>query len=276
MYQLMIVDDEPAPLDRLVSYVNLAGDDFHVMIKALGAEDALFYFQMAKPDLVITDIKMPVIDGLVLLEKMRAAGWDGYAAIVTGYDDFAYAQQAIRLNVFEYLLKPVFPEDIASLLKRAKELLDRDRAQIDKLRGEIRAELQREHTYQPEEGQIPSYITQSKDYIAKHYADPLTLAQVAKVVSVNPVYLSSRFTKYCGCTFLEYVTRYRIAKAKELLERTNLPIKEIAARVGYTDLAYFGRVFRRETGQTPSKYRTSVLSQMRIGHGETTCPRIYP
>ncbi|MGQ9779955.1 MAG: helix-turn-helix domain-containing protein [Bacillota bacterium] len=67
--------------------------------------------------------------------------------------------------------------------------------------------------------------------------------------------LSSRFTKYCGCTFLEYVTRYRIMKAKELLRRTNLSIKEIAAQVGYTDLAYFGRVFRRETGQTPSKYR---------------------
>lgn len=256
LYQVMIVDDEPNVLEKLTDYVQRADPDFHVVAKAPGAEDAIFFLQMTSPDLVITDIKMPVIDGLTLLQQMRQAEWTGYAAIVTGHDDFAYARQAIRLDVFEFLLKPVFPEDIAALLSRAKELLSRDQANKDKLRTAIQAELQGAKTADAEDGCLPAYIGQAKAYIKEHYAEPLTLIQVAKAVSVNPVYLSSRFAKYCGQNFLEYLTRYRISKAKELLEYSNLQVQEVACRVGYNDIAYFSRIFRRETGATPSNFRS--------------------
>jgi two-component system response regulator YesN len=256
MYQVMLVDDEPNILDNLTNYVQLANLGFHVSAKALGAEDALFSLGITKPDLVITDIKMPVTDGLTLLQKMRQTAWNGYAAIITGYDDFAYAQQAIRLNVFEYLLKPVFPDDIAALLKRTKDLFDRDRTNLAKLRREIETEFQTESPPDNEDGRIPSYIGQAKAYIKENYTEQLTLSQVAKVVSVSPVYLSSSFQKHCGKNFLEYVTHYRMVKAKELLDQSNLQIQEIAIRVGYLDIAYFSRVFRRETGLTPSNYRS--------------------
>lgn len=252
----MIVDDEPNILENITNYVQQADSDFHVAAKALGAEDALFSLRIIKPDLVITDIKMSVTDGLTLLQLMREAGWDGYAAIVTGYNDFAYAQQAIRLEVFEYILKPVFPEDIAALLQRTKKLLNRDRLKMDKLRSEIEAKFQSENPGEEDDGHLPTYIGQAKAYIKEHYAEPLTLTQVAKTVSVHPVYLSSRFAQYCGQNFMEYLTNYRIIKAKELLEHTNLQIQEIATRVGYLDTAYFSRIFRRECGVTPSHYRS--------------------
>lgn len=256
LYQVMIVDDEPGILEKLTSFVHQADPDFHVVAKALGAEDALFSLGVTKPDLMITDIKMPVTDGLTLLRLMRENRWDGYAAIITGYNDFTYAQQAIRLDVFEYLLKPVFPEDIEAFLQRIKERLNRDQLKIDKLRSEIEASFQSKNSDAADDCRLPSYIGQAKAYIKEHYAEPLTLTQVAKIVSVNPVYLSSRFAKHCGQNFLEYLTHYRITKAKDLLEHSNLQIQEVAERVGYADIAYFSRIFRRECGITPSHYRS--------------------
>lgn len=257
MYQVMIADDEPNSLNKLAEFIQTADPDFHIISKSFSAEDALFDLRMVRPDLVLTDIRMPVIDGLSLLQQMRATGWDGYAAVITGYNDFRYAQQAIRLNVFEYLVKPVIHEDIAGLLSRTKQLLDEEQAKIAKLRSEIQAQLQQDD-FEETEGRLPYHIIQAKAYIKDHYAEPITLTQVAKFVSVSPVYLSASYVKYCEQNFLEYVTHFRITKAKELLKTTNLQVQEIAQKVGYIDVPYFSRVFRRLTGFTPRDFRANT------------------
>lgn len=256
MYQVMIVDDEPSALDELALYINRVDPEFHVTAKAQGAEEALFSLEMTSPDLVITDIRMPITDGLTLLQQIRDSGWEGFAAIVTGYDDFVYAQQAIRLNVFEYILKPIFSDDIAALLQRTKQLLDNEQGKKIKLRHELQAELHPQIPGEFDDCHLPSYIKQAKAFIKEHFTESLTLSMVAKHVAVNPAYLSYSFTKYCGQNFLEYLTQYRIAKAKEILLQTSSQIQEIAHQIGYTDISYFTRVFRRETGLTPGRYRS--------------------
>jgi two-component system response regulator YesN len=256
MYQVMVVDDEPSALDELALYICRADPEFHVTSKALGAEDALFDLKITSPDLIITDIRMPLVDGLAFLQLLRESGWGGLAAIITGYDDFAYAQQAMRLSVFEYLLKPVFPDDIAALLRRTKQLLDNERAKKIKLRTEIEAELYSQTGGNNGDCNLPAYLGQAKAFIQEHYAEPLTLSKVAKQVAVNPAYLSYSFTKHCGQNFLEYVKQYRISKAKELLLQTAMQVQEIAHQIGYTDIAYFTRVFHRATGVTPGNYRS--------------------
>lgn len=257
MYQVMIVDDEPGVLEQLTEYVHQADLGFHVVAKALGAEDACYYLKMIKPDLIITDIRMPVTDGLSMLRQLRAAGWTGRAAVVSGHEDFAYAQEAIRLGVSDYLLKPVFPENVRALLERIEQFFRQDQTTKARLRSEIEAEIISEPV-EKDEPVLPSYLAQAKNYIREHYAEPLTLSHIAKIVSVNPAYLSSRFAKHCGQNFLEYLTHYRVEKARELLKNTNLQIQEIAERVGYGDVAYFNRIFRRETGRTPGAYRKEV------------------
>jgi YesN/AraC family two-component response regulator len=256
----MIVDDELSAIDELTWYINRSGLEFHVAAKALGAEDALFSLKITNPDLVITDIRMPVIDGLAMLQQIRETGWEGFAAIITGHDDFVYAQQAMRLGVFEYILKPVFPNNVVALLQKTKQLLDNVQIKKTKLRNEIQAELFSQTTGEIGDSNLPTYIGQAKTFIKEHFAEPLTLSKVAKQVAVNPAYLSYSFSKHCGQNFLEYVTRYRISKAKELLRQTSLQIQEIAHQIGYTDIAYFTRVFRRETGQTPGSYRSHNIT----------------
>jgi two-component system response regulator YesN len=259
LYQVMLVDDEIGALEEIAYYIEQANLGFHVTAKAQGGEDALFYLEMVKPDLVVTDIRMPVIDGLQLLTQMREAGWRGRAAIISGYNDFVYAQQAIRLEVCEYLLKPVFPNDIYGVLERTRAFFTAEQAEKMQLRQEIQAELQTADLPAIDD-LIPPYIAKAKKYIQAHYAETITLTQVAKVVAVNPAYLSASFARHCGVNFLEYLTKYRLVKAKDLLERTNLPIQEIASQIGYSNLTYFNRIFRRATSQTPGAYRVSRRS----------------
>jgi predicted ATPase/AraC-like DNA-binding protein/tRNA A-37 threonylcarbamoyl transferase component Bud32 len=111
---------------------------------------------------------------------------------------------------------------------------------------------------QENDERFPSYIGMAKAYIKEHYTEPLTLPQVAGIVSVTPAYLSRCFVKYCGQNFWEYVTHVRIAKAKELLISTNLQVQEVAEKVGYMDTSYFARIFRRVTGVTPRNYRFNI------------------
>jgi two-component system response regulator YesN len=259
-YQVMIVDDEPSALNQLTGYVTKTGLNFHVVAKALSSDDAIYSLSMTKPDLIITDIRMPLTDGLQMLQLIFKTGWNGQVAIISGFDDFAYAQQAIRLGVKEYLLKPVFPEDIQNLLQRTQERFEQQEIKLNELRHEIKAQLAGE-TKVDENEVLPNYLLRAKDYIKQHYAEPLTLTQVGKIVAINPAYLSSRFAKYCGQNFIDYVTQYRLEKAQELLRLTNLQIQEVAVKVGYTDIGYFNRIFRRYTGQTPGAYRSSVRDQ---------------
>lgn len=256
MYQVMIVEDESSALEQLSDYVEEAGLNFHVVAKANGGEEALFYLEITQPDLIITDVKMPGKDGLTMLSEIKEIGWNGLAAIISGYDDFYYAQQALRLNVFDYLLKPVFPDDIFNLLQHTRELLNEKRKaahQEDYIDLENGSE-QANYNFD----KLPSYLIKAKEFIQEHYAEPLTLPQVANAVSVTAAYLSSSFSKYCGVNFVEYLTCYRMNVAKRLLRNFDLQIQEVAWKVGYADVSYFNRVFRRKTGQTPRSYRNCL------------------
>jgi len=256
MYQVMVVDDERDVVDTLERYISEAGLGFHVVAKALNGDEALLLIDALSPDVVITDIKMPVVDGLTLLKSAKARGWDGCAVVISGYDEFEYAQQAIRLNVHDYLLKPIFPNAVADLLKNIREShVKRNSLPIQ---VPLSAPVPREHNRQV--GNLaPDYIVKAQEYIVQHYSHPLSLADVAKHVGVSPAYLSAQFSKWCHKSFVEFVAEVRIKRAKELLSRTSRPVREIAEMVGYDNPCYFSKLFRKATGQSPRRYRKAFL-----------------
>ncbi len=98
-------------------------------------------------------------------------------------------------------------------------------------------------------------IEKAKEYISMHLGDALSLDLVAEYVRLNPIYLSALFKKSTGTNFLSYVTEARIEKAKELLLETESQIAEIAGKIGYFDVKYFSKTFRKITGITPQQYR---------------------
>ncbi|MGI9860523.1 response regulator [Moorella naiadis] len=100
-----------------------------------------------------------------------------------------------------------------------------------------------------------SLIERAGKYIEANFSQDLTLEEVAQQVYLSPCYFSRLFKQFKGLNFIDYLTRVRLKAAKELLLSTNLPVAEIAARVGYHDARYFGQVFKKQEGYTPSVFR---------------------
>ena len=112
MYQILIVDDEERVRDLLAKNISKLPLEVEVAAVASDGREALELAIQLKPDIVITDIAMPFLNGLELIRKMRENGIESKNLIISGYDEFDYARQAIALGVQNYLLKPFLPKDI--------------------------------------------------------------------------------------------------------------------------------------------------------------------
>ena len=123
MLKLMLVDDEPFILQGLQILVDWEQEGFEIVAVMSNGKEALDYLKENKVDLIISDIQMPVMTGLELLETIQKEQIsDARFAILTGYDDFSYAQRAIKNNSMDYILKPVRKEDILNLLRNVSKL----------------------------------------------------------------------------------------------------------------------------------------------------------
>lgn len=106
-------------------------------------------------------------------------------------------------------------------------------------------------------------------FIEEHYADPeLSLESIARLMNLNPVYLTTEFKRLTGCSLMRYIDTLRMEQAKRLLQSTQLTIREIVKEVGYTDVSNFMRKFKKNEGITPTQYRNQTT--MRKGENDGT------
>lgn len=364
MFKLIIVDDELDARDNMIACINWAQHGLQVVATADDGLTAYDLILREKPDLVLIDIKMPGISGLEVIHRIQQSGAASPAfIIVSGYDDFSYAQQAIDLRVSGYLLKPFSPDDLLQAMHKAIRktavLDDIDRAppspvqtfleslrqspsasclfypdqkereiisclstgsreQLDHLLedflsatfynndsfsqifdcflilyAEICRTLAQRGYYLSEdhfsqealgltddpreiicsalrsicaeafqllnEANSSGYIIkQTIAYIETHYQEKLSLNTLAAQVYVSPVYLSNLFSRIMGKTITEYIQKFRVDKAKELLKNPELAISDIAEEVGYSDIKYFAQVFKKIIGVTPTNFRNQL------------------
>ena len=129
MYKVFLVDDEIVVREGIRSNFPWEETEFALAGEAPDGEIALSMLQDVKPDILITDIRMPFMDGLELCRQVsRTMPWI-YIVILSGYDDFAYAREAISLGVKEYLLKPVSGQELRTVLERIAERIQEDKRQ---------------------------------------------------------------------------------------------------------------------------------------------------
>jgi two-component system response regulator YesN len=250
MIRVMIVEDQLSSAERYASYITAFGHGFFVTSVCRQVSQAFDEFKKNPADVVFSDIRMPGESGLSMLEKFRNAGWDGQAVIVSGYDDFAYAQRAIHIQATEYMLKPVFPDDMHRTLRRLLTRFE-DGAE-DIIQSTLLGHSKRS---------LPPFVKRALNYISMNYADHISLREAAKYAFVCSAYLSSSFKRAVGYTFVEYIRRYRIEIAKKLLTSGNASMEEVAARVGIGDAAYFNKLFKRVALITPGRYRREMQTK---------------
>ena len=244
MYRVVLIDDEPLITEGLRKIVSW--EKYHCEVVGT-AEDAVSGAQLIRslqPHILFTDIRMPGDDGLTMLAGLRSECPDMQVTVLTGYRDFNYAQEAIRLGVTRFLLKPSRMDEIHEALEAMAARLSSS------------AEKDREESENENAGSF--LINQAIAYMQKHYAEKLTLQEVADACYVSQWHLSKLMNRHTGKSFYDILNSLRIKAAKELLTDPGLRISDIGEKVGYADTAHFAKVFKKLVGMSANEYRNSL------------------
>ena len=241
--KIIVVEDEQRSREGLCRLIRSAPGEHELIAQASNGTAALDLILQLKPDLVFTDIKMPIMDGISLIESVRAHNMNTEFVVISGYADFEFARKAISLDVAEYLLKPVTLEDLELVLKRVGRKLAGNQ-HTSSTRGKLREQYPYAH---------PA-VARALDIIETGYAGRINQRDLADEMNLSAEYFSYLFSKNVGSTFSEFLRDYRIEKAKELYASGVCPKQEVPYSVGYSDAKYFAQVFRAVTGESPAEY----------------------
>lgn len=249
MFRVILIDDEALILEGLKKVVKWEGCGCRVVGTAFDAQSGNRLIREEKPDILFTDIRMPGQSGLTMLAGLRSEFPNMQVTVMTGYRDFSYAQEAIRLGVTRFLLKPTKMAEINEALEAMTAKLKELSAQTEK----------------PEEekplGAGSFLVDSAVSYMREHYREKLTLQEVADRCYVSQWHLSKLLNKYMEMSFYDILNSIRIENAKRLLEDPGLKIGQIGEMVGYADAAHFTRTFKKLEGINANEYR----NRMRLG-----------
>ena len=247
-YKIVIAEDEELQLNSLVKKVEKFCPDFTVVGTAQTGSQAYKLICEKMPDLLISDIRMPVMSGIELMEKARTMFPDLQFIIISGFSEFEYARSAIRLQVSDYLLKPVETEELQKALNKVKlrlqERAGEDSSVFNVDSGNKTAE------------QVASEVI---EYIQRHYNEDINLTQIAATLHYSPSYLTKIFGQQYDTTPSKYVISLRMQKAQQLLAHNpELSVRQIGETVGYPEQGYFSRIFKKYVGVSPLEYRSGT------------------
>ncbi len=265
MIGIVIVEDESYIRKGMV--VTTPWEEFgcKVIGEAGDGQEGYDLIEKLKPDIVITDVNMPVMDGIEMIRKLEHVSNAEYI-IISGYSDFSYAQQAIKLGVRDYLLKPIDDDDFYRILRKVilniekKQRIARQQEQ-SQLIQEGKEILAREEGFDTHNDSRQKYVTKALEWIENHYSENIGISDAAFELEISESYLSRLFKSYMGYTFVEYLTSYRIREAIKLLKDHRIKIYEVAERVGYNDPKYFGILFKKQVGVSPITFKNRYMSK---------------
>ena len=262
MRRLLIAEDEELFRRELETTMPWEEWGFVLVGAAEDGAQAWDLLRERKAEAVLTDIRMPVLDGIGLIRKASEElppEARPLFVIVSGYADFRYAQDAVRLGAFDYLLKPVDDDALEDAMRRAAaELQEREHRAGLYRSSDIDPVLAFFRSYAPGRVREPSdaYVEAAVGEISDRYMIDLTAEIVAGRLGISGDHLARLFRRRTGYTFNEYLTRFRIRRAVELLRDPSARIGEVADLCGYADPRYFSALFRKLVGMTPSEFRS--------------------
>lgn len=243
MLKVLLVEDEDIIRRGLQFQVDWTEVNCVVAGEAATGQEGLRQIELLHPDVVITDIRMPDMDGLEMLKQGRKI-CPFSAIIISGFGEFEYAQQAIHLGVVEYLLKPV---DI-SQLKNCLMAIDWGNQSRQTAQPAPFAKAPELWDGTPRN----KYVSIMLQYIKEHYSEHISLTDLSQELNISCTHLNAKFKAETGYTFHNFLNEYRIRKAVELQQDGNNKLYEIAEMVGFSDYKYFSRVFKKYTGYAPN------------------------
>ncbi|MFC5465908.1 response regulator transcription factor [Lederbergia graminis] len=239
LYKLLIVDDEKIIRQSIESKVRRLQHPLAAILHAENGLEAKNIVQETAPDIIITDVCMPKMDGIELIQELVQVGSNSKIIVLSAFDDYAFVRKAFKYGVLDYLIKPINTGELHQQLTRIyKDLHTKEGENLETER------------HSPN-----SIINIVKDYVRKHYDRNITLSEAANLVNMNYSYFSKLFSEEANVSFSQYVMQVRMEKAKELLTDPINRINEISERVGYSNIYHFSRAFKNYAGCSPTDFR---------------------
>jgi two-component system response regulator YesN len=239
--RIIIAEDEQRARRGLKNLIQMVSEECEVVADAPDGKKALELIKACKPEVVFTDIKMPYMDGIELIKEAKKNNDNIKFVIVSAYEEFQLAKQAISLGVTDYLVKPLIMEDVENVINKINnEIYDKKSEKDDKLN-------------------VHPIILKSLKIIEREYASPLSQKEIALRLGITAEYFCSLFAKEMNESFVKYMKRYRVEVAKALLKNGLENKDDVAAKVGYSDTKYFSKIFHEITGETVTEYMRNQI-----------------
>jgi YesN/AraC family two-component response regulator len=243
---ILLVEDELKIRQGLRKIVeDVIPSQLHITEAGNGREALEWLRTQDQVDLVITDIRMGEMNGIELIKRAKETHPATPFVIISGYDEFGYAREALRYGVCDYLLKPIERVELAGVLhKICDQRLSSQKVEND----------EKKETRQSDE-KDRLLIRRVKELVSQHLSQDISLQFLAERVYLHPKYLSDMFKRSTGQNLSDFVTERRMEKARKLLKETTLKVAEVAMMCGFANHKYFASLFKQQTGCTPTEYR---------------------
>ncbi len=259
---VMIVDDEKYVRMGIRNETDWDLIGCEVVAEASNGEMGLEMAEIYRPDLVVSDIRMPKMDGIKMAEKILEKYPGTKVIFLTAYSEFEYARAAVRLGVSDYLLKPFQDGELEGAIQRLLHLHPGVPAREQALEQELIPLKSKEEVSN-------RYVQMAIEYNENNYTNSdVSVGKLAEALSVSEGHISRMFKTETDMGINNYLTRYRIRRAMDYLKDVQVKVYEVAEKVGYQDIAYFSNTFKKLVGRTPSEYQAKGLSD----HEKTGAP----
>ncbi len=245
MIKGLIVEDENLIRKKLLHFIDYDALGMVVVADGSNGVEGVDLIKKYQPDIVLADINMPEKDGLDMISE--TLDYDYIAIIISGYDYFSYAQRALKYGVTDYLLKPISLDDLKEALINAREIIYKKRNVISQ-----KTDLENAVDISLNPLIKDTTVLEMIDHIKNNYEEKISISDLSKELAYSESMLNRKFKKEVHITFNEYLNRYRINKAIDLLKNSDYNITEIAYMCGYSSAKYFARVFKKYLGMSPS------------------------
>lgn len=236
MYQLVIVDDEPRILNGLCKYYDWNKMGFELSGRFRNGKEVLDHMKSHPVDVILSDISMPVMDGITLAKTLYEQNSPVILVFLSGYAEFEYARQALTYKVYEYILKPIKADELHSVFRRISELLNQDGNHSDT-------------------GNYYDKLIQKARLYMEENLSVVTLKQTALFIGLSSSYLSSIYKQQTGNSYSDDIQNMKMQIARQLLNDGDLKTYEIAEKLGYDNPKNFTRAFRSYYGFSPRDYK---------------------
>lgn len=279
MYRLLFAEDEKATREGILEGIDWKGLRIGEVKSAKNGAVAMEILDSFTPDILLTDIRMPRMNGIELATQIRRTLPDCSILIISGYSEKEYLKSAIYLKAVDFVDKPLRLPELTNQLIRAVSEQDAIRKQKKLLAAELSDDsfqflnpaldiasdsFLQKHFQDVNESvsgnmeKIDPLVLDILDIIHTRYMDrSLSLDSIGQQLFLSAAYLCVRFKKAMGITLVHYINQYRIRASLPLLADESMKLDEIAELVGFENGNYYSKVFKRYMGCSPAQYRTN-------------------